>query len=74
MLKYVNSTEPQEEIIELIPLQGQRRGEDICETVLEYLRANGLNTTYLVLVATDGESSVTGAQKDFVALLQKCLG
>ena len=43
----VNSAGPQE-IIELILLNGQTCGEDICEAVLEYLRANGIHTTYLV--------------------------
>ncbi|KAL1007606.1 hypothetical protein UPYG_G00089010 [Umbra pygmaea] len=71
--RYVNSAGPQEEIIELIPLKGQTRGEDICEAVLNCLRAKGINTTHLVLVATDGAPSMTGAQKGFVALLQKSL-
>ncbi|XP_039204227.1 uncharacterized protein LOC120310168 isoform X17 [Crotalus tigris] len=72
--RYVNSVGPQEEMIELIPLKGQTRGEDICEVVLDYLRANEINTTHLVSVATDGAPSMTGAQKGFVALLQKSLG
>ncbi|XP_067094207.1 general transcription factor II-I repeat domain-containing protein 2B-like [Osmerus mordax] len=71
--RYVNSAGPQEEIIELIPLKGQTRGEDICEAVLNCLRAKGINTTHLVSVATDGAPSMTGAQKGFVALLQKSL-
>ena len=36
--RYVNSAGPQE-IIDLIPLKCQMRGEDICGTVLECLRA-----------------------------------
>ncbi|KAL0973635.1 hypothetical protein UPYG_G00207640 [Umbra pygmaea] len=71
--RYVNSAGPQEEIIELIPLKGQTRGEDICEAVLNCLSAKGINTTHLVSVATDGAPSMTGAQKGFVALLQKLL-
>lgn len=71
--RYVNSAGPQEEIIELIPLKGQTRGEDICEAVLNCLRAKGINTTHLVSVATDGAPSMTGAHKGFVALLQKSL-
>ncbi|KAM3848390.1 general transcription factor II-I repeat domain-containing protein 2-like [Vipera latastei] len=72
--RYVNSAGPQEEMIELIPLKGQTRGEDICEAVLDYLRTNEINTTHLVSLATDGALSMTGAQKGFVALLQKSLG
>ncbi|XP_066471497.1 protein FAM200C-like isoform X2 [Tiliqua scincoides] len=72
--RYVNSAGPQEEMIELIPLKGQTQGEDICEAVLDYLRAKEINTTHLVSVATDGAPSMTGVQKGFVALLQKSLG
>ncbi|XP_072892951.1 general transcription factor II-I repeat domain-containing protein 2A-like [Hemitrygon akajei] len=71
--RYVNSAGPQEEMIELIPLKGQTRGEDICEAVLNCLRAKGIKTTHLVSVATDGAPSMTGAHKGFVALLQKSL-
>ena len=71
--RYVNSAGPQEEIIKWISLKGQTRGEDICEAILDCLRAKGINTTHLVLVATDGAPSMTGVQKDFVALLQKSL-
>ena len=71
--RYVNSAGPQEELIELIPLKGQTRGEDICEAVLECLSAKGINTTHLVSVATDGTPSMTGTQKGFVTLLQKSL-
>ena len=71
--RYVNSAGPKKEIIELIPLKNQTRGEDICEAVLECLRAKGINTTHLVSVAADGAPSMTSAQKGFVALLQKSL-
>ncbi|KAM9165591.1 general transcription factor II-I repeat domain-containing protein 2A-like [Pangshura tecta] len=71
--RYVNSDGPQEELIELIPLKGQTRGQDICEAVLSCLKAKGINTTHLVSVSTDGAPSMTGAQKGFVNLLQKSL-
>lgn len=57
----------------MIPLKGQTRGEDICEAVLDCLRTKEIKTTHLVSVATDGAPSMTGAQKGFVALLQKSL-
>lgn len=71
--RYVNSAGPQEEMIELIPLKGQTRGEDICEAVLDCLRVKEINTTHLVSVATDGAPNMTGVQKGFAALLQKSL-
>ncbi|XP_048357110.1 general transcription factor II-I repeat domain-containing protein 2B-like [Sphaerodactylus townsendi] len=71
--RYVNSAGPQEEMVDLVPLKCQTRREDICEAVLDCLRAKGINTTHLVSVATDGAPSMTGAHKGFVALLQKSL-
>ena len=71
--RYANSAGPQEELIELIPLKGQTRGEDICEAVLECLRTKGIHTNHLVSVATDGAPSMTGAHKGFVVLLQTLL-
>ncbi|KAJ4947892.1 hypothetical protein JOQ06_009923, partial [Pogonophryne albipinna] len=43
------------------------------EQIALFCRAKGINTTHLVSVATDGAPSMTGAQKGFVALLQKSL-
>lgn len=73
LCRYVNSDGPQEELIELIPLKGQTRGQDICEAVVSCLKAKGINTTHLVSVSTDGAPSMRGAQKGFVNLLQKSL-
>ncbi|XP_059812513.1 general transcription factor II-I repeat domain-containing protein 2B-like [Hypanus sabinus] len=71
--RYVNSAGPQEELIELIPLKDQTREVDICEAVLNCLRAKGIKTTHLVSVATDGAPNMTGTHKGIVALLQKSL-
>ncbi len=73
LCRYVNSAGPQEEIIEVTPLKGQTRGEDICEAVLDCLKTKEINTTHLVSVDTDGAPSMTGAQQGFVSLLQKLL-
>lgn len=62
---------PQEEMVEMIPLKYQTQGEDICQAVLDCLRAKDIKTTRLVSVATDGAPSVTGAHRSFVTLLQK---
>ncbi|XP_072251163.1 general transcription factor II-I repeat domain-containing protein 2A-like [Leuresthes tenuis] len=74
LCRYVNSDGPQEELIELIPLKGQTRGQDICDAVLSCLEAKGINTTHLVSVSTDGAPCMRGTHKGFVNLLQKSLG
>lgn len=71
--RYVNSNGPQEELIELIPLKSQTRGQGICEAVVSCLQAKGIKTTHLVSVSTDGAPSMRGAPKGFVNLLQKSL-
>lgn len=63
---YAHMSTPQEELIELIPLKSQTRGQDICEAVVSCLEAKGIKTTHLVLVSTDGAPSMRGAQKGFV--------
>ena len=73
LCRYVNSDGPQEEMIELISLKGQTRGEDIREAVLQCLNDKGINTNHLISVATDGAPSMRGSQKGFVTLLQKAL-
>ena len=73
LCRYMNSDGPQEEIIELIPLKGQTRGEDICEAIVNCLKAKGIKTSHMVSVATDGAPSMRGAHKGFVTLLQKSL-
>lgn len=73
LCRYVNSNGPQEEVIDLIPLMGQTRGEDICDAVMDCLKRKQISTNHLVSVATDGAPSMTGTQKGFVTLLQRTL-
>ena len=73
LCRYMNSDGPQEEMIELIPLKGQTRGEDICDAVLQCLNDKGIHTGHLISVATDGAPIMRGSQKGFVTLLQKAL-
>lgn len=64
---------PQEEMIEMIPLKCQTLEKDVCEAVLDCLRAKEMETTHLVSVATDGAPSLIGVHGGFLALLQKSL-
>ena len=73
LCRYMNNDGPQEEMIELIPLKGQTRGKDICEAVLNCLKAKEINTSNMVSVATDGAPSMRGTKKGFVTLLEESL-
>ena len=52
--RYLISAGIEEQLIELIPLKSQTRGENMCKAVLGSLRTKGINTNHLVSVATDG--------------------
>lgn len=69
----MNCDGPQEEMIELILIKGQIPGKDICEAVLDCLRAQKIKTTHMVSVATDGTPTMIEVHRGFVALLQKSL-
>lgn len=43
LCRYVNCDGPQEELIELILLKDQTRGQDICEAAVSCLEAKGMN-------------------------------
>ncbi|KFM77298.1 General transcription factor II-I repeat domain-containing protein 2, partial [Stegodyphus mimosarum] len=60
-----------EELLELMP--GTTTGEDIFTCVFGHLQKYNLPSAKLNSVATDGAPSMTGKNKDFVALLRKKL-
>ncbi len=68
--RYVNSEGPQE-LIDLLPLTGQTRGEDIFSTIITCLKEKGIQTNHIISVATDGAPSMTGTHKGFVSLLKR---
>ncbi|GBN67449.1 hypothetical protein AVEN_83360-1, partial [Araneus ventricosus] len=45
---------PKEELLELLPLSGQTRGEDIANAVQKCLEDNGIDINKIVSIATDG--------------------
>ncbi len=69
--RYVNSEGPQEELIDLLPLTGQTRGEDIFSTIITCLKEKGIQTNHIIYVATDGAPSMTGIHEGFVSLLNR---
>ncbi|CAJ1079930.1 PREDICTED: general transcription factor II-I repeat domain-containing protein 2-like, partial [Xyrichtys novacula] len=62
-----------EELLALLPLTGQTRGEDVCLTVMNFFRGPGKDTDLgkLVSVTTDGAPSMVGRETGLVALLRK---
>ncbi|GBO26031.1 hypothetical protein AVEN_241886-1, partial [Araneus ventricosus] len=53
-IRYMSSQGPKEELLGLLPLSGQTRGEDIANAVQKCLEDNGININKIVSIATDG--------------------
>ncbi|GFV59751.1 general transcription factor II-I repeat domain-containing protein 2 [Trichonephila clavipes] len=62
---------PKEELIGLLPLKGQTRGEGIANTVIECMDKHHIPLDKIVSISTDGVKSMTGVRKAFVVILKE---
>ncbi|GBN17454.1 hypothetical protein AVEN_7111-1 [Araneus ventricosus] len=69
--RYMSSQAPKEELLGLLPLSGQTRGEDIANAVKKCLEDNGIDINKIVSIATDGARSMTGIHIGVLSILQK---
>ncbi|XP_023240003.1 general transcription factor II-I repeat domain-containing protein 2A-like [Centruroides sculpturatus] len=69
-VRYMYSQGPKEELIKLLPLSGQTRGEDIANAVQKCLEDNKINLNKIISIATDGARSMTGKNKGATTILQ----
>ncbi|GBO12852.1 hypothetical protein AVEN_149041-1 [Araneus ventricosus] len=58
-VRYMSSQGLKEELLGLLPLSGQTRGEDIANAVQKCLEDNGIDINKTVSTATDGARSMT---------------
>ncbi|GBN26559.1 hypothetical protein AVEN_217341-1 [Araneus ventricosus] len=70
-VRYMSSQGPKEELLGLLPLSGQIRGEDIANAVQKCLEGNGIDINKIVSIATDGARSMTGMHRGVTSILQK---
>ncbi|GBN66572.1 General transcription factor II-I repeat domain-containing protein 2A [Araneus ventricosus] len=70
-VRYMSSRGPKEELLGLLPLSGQTRGEDIANAVQKCLKDNGIDINKTVSIATDGARSMTGIHRGVTSILQK---
>ncbi|XP_025192731.1 general transcription factor II-I repeat domain-containing protein 2-like [Melanaphis sacchari] len=68
MGRYVSSTGVHEELLGLLPLKGQTRGEDICTAITEFCKEKKINLDKLISLCTDGSPNMVGKYKRFVTL------
>ncbi|XP_036164925.1 protein ZBED8-like, partial [Myotis myotis] len=70
-VRFVSSTGPKEELLGLLPLKGQTRGEDIANAVIECIEKHHIPLDKIVSISTDGSKSMTGVRNGFVAILKE---
>ncbi|GBM63897.1 General transcription factor II-I repeat domain-containing protein 2A [Araneus ventricosus] len=70
-VRYMSSQGPKDELLGLLPLSGQTRGEDIANAVQKCLEDNGIDINKIVSIATEGARSMTGIHRGVTSILQK---
>ncbi|GBM85080.1 Protein ZBED8, partial [Araneus ventricosus] len=70
-VRYMSSQGPKKELLGLLPLSGQTRGEDIANAVQKCLEDNGIDINKIVSIATDGDRSMTGIHRGVISILQR---
>ncbi|XP_065664474.1 general transcription factor II-I repeat domain-containing protein 2B-like [Hydra vulgaris] len=68
MVKYITASGVQEELLELLPMKGQTRGENIAESVLKCLETKNINIERIVSIATDEAPSMIAKNKGVIKL------
>ncbi|GFW22135.1 protein ZBED8 [Trichonephila clavipes] len=69
-VKYMSSQGPKEELLGLLPLSGQTRGENTVNTVQKCLEDNKIDLNKVVSIETDGSRNMTGKNKEATTILQ----
>ncbi|XP_059530961.1 general transcription factor II-I repeat domain-containing protein 2-like isoform X8 [Myotis daubentonii] len=62
---------PKEELLGLLPLRGQTRGEDIANAVIECIEKHHIPLDKIVSISTDGSKSMTSVRNGFVAIVKE---
>ena len=69
--RYVVGDTLREESLDVLPMKGTTRGEDLFSSFIEFAEEKNLPMDELVSVCTDGASCVIEKNKGFVALFRK---
>uniref|UniRef100_A0A8C5PAV1 HAT C-terminal dimerisation domain-containing protein n=1 Tax=Leptobrachium leishanense TaxID=445787 RepID=A0A8C5PAV1_9ANUR len=70
-VRFMSATGPKEELLGLLPLKGQTRGEDIANAVIGCIEKYHIPLDKIVSIATDGAKSMTGVRNGFVAIMKE---
>ncbi|XP_036181109.1 protein ZBED8-like, partial [Myotis myotis] len=70
-VRFISSIGPKEELLGLLPLKGQTRGEDITNAVIECIEKHHIPLDKIVSVSTDGSKNMISVRNGFVAILKE---
>ncbi|XP_065672029.1 general transcription factor II-I repeat domain-containing protein 2-like [Hydra vulgaris] len=70
-VRFMSHLGPKEELLGLLLLKGQTRGEDIANAVTKCMDKNHIPLDKIVSISTDVAKSMTGVRKGFVAILKE---
>ncbi|XP_065673851.1 general transcription factor II-I repeat domain-containing protein 2A-like [Hydra vulgaris] len=70
-VRFMSHSGPNEELLGLLPLKGQTRGEDIANAVIKCMDKHHIPLDKIVSILTDWTKSMAGVRKGFVAILKK---
>ena len=70
-VRFMSHSGPKEELLGLLPLKGQTRGEVIANAVIQCMEKHHIPLDKIVSISTDGAKSMTGVRKGFVAILKE---
>ncbi|XP_065665398.1 general transcription factor II-I repeat domain-containing protein 2-like [Hydra vulgaris] len=70
-VRFMSYSGPKEELLGLLPLKGQTRGEDIANAVIKCMDKHHIPLDKIVSILTNGAKSMTGVRKEFVAILKE---
>lgn len=70
--RFLDNTKQQfvEELLTIIPMEGQTRGEDLHKVLMEYFENAHLDLKKVISVTTDGARAMTGKNKGLVGLIK----
>ncbi|GBP40785.1 Protein ZBED8 [Eumeta japonica] len=71
LIRYISSQGPKEELLGLLPLSGQTRGEDLANTVQKCFEDNKIDLNKIVSIATDGIRKLKSKLEELE--VQKCM-
>jgi hypothetical protein len=72
-IRFFNGKNFVEDLLGLIPLHGQTRGEDIFNALLQFLNNNCVNINALISVATDGAPAMKSDNKGLIGRLRNVI-